>query len=507
MTSFRLIAVGLVLGGLLTAPALAQRPAPRQLTVPAVGTEVFRGLLRYHKIEPVRPEELGPGDYADLIVIVVGHVQAAAPWGTSPAPHTQQALRAGGAVLIATEDRASLASFFPDRTDLRVTGERVLTHTPGRLYAGAPHCPFVAPRQPDEIDKLLWAGGVSTPDPEWGLFLGLDQLATNVPGALQMTTASRYTHSKLAGYPPGSQIDLFRRTELPADRLFAVAGSGRGDRPFRSLVLADPSVFSNQMMAPVQGMPPNHNLVFADRAVQWLRGPRESAKCLFIENGVARTDFDRVRFETLQPLPPLPIPPPPDLLDPTLQRQVTDAINGKIADVQDRDVLDRRLAHDDPSLNRVVRFLAGAAAVVVLILLTRRAWRGRHDPDVPPVPADTGRVTGTAPAGSVARRREEILQSGDYGEMVREYLQELFASHGLPVPVTKPVRRKPDVRVRGPGSTTLREDLRILWEEAFGPRPQPVDYARWKELEPIIDDVRRAAAEGRWRFAETGDAA
>ena len=159
--------------------------------------------------------------------------------------------------------------------------------------------------------------------------------------------------------------------------------------------------------------------------------------------------------------------------------------------------------------DQVATVVVGADAVteqLLIALLVRRAWRGRHEPDVPPVPTDTGRVAGTAPPGSLARRREEILQAGDYGGVVREYLRELFASQGLPEAAVQPPRL-PEVRVTGRGNTTLREDLRILWDVAFGPRPRPVTYTRWKELEPTIDAVRRAAAEGRWRFADTGDAA
>lgn len=509
MTPFRSSAAVLALVGLLALPSRAQPPAERREpipTLPATGSEAFRGLFRFHKVEPVRPGGLAEADYADLIVVVLGRVRPAAPGAIDPAPYTQRALRNGGAVLIATEEPGSLSRLFPDQPNVQITGESVLSPEDRGAYADLPHCPFVVPRLPGDFDKLMWQ--VTAPDPEWGLFLGIDRLATNVPGALRVTSESRHTRGRLAGYPPGSRINRRGRPEptLPPDRLFAVGGSGRADLPFRSLVLADPSVFSNQMMAPPPDMPPNQNVAFADRVVQWLRGPTDRSKCLFIENGIPRTDFDVVRYEALQEMPPLPVPPMPDPLDPELQRKVTDAINRGIANWQDDDRPNEIVAGTDSRFNRVLRFLASVAAVVLLVLLVRRVWRGRHEPDVPPIPTDTGRVAGTAPPGSLARRREEILQAGDFGGVVREYLQELFASRGLPVGADRP-HKLPEVVVQGRGNTTLREDLRILWDVAFGPRPRPVTYTRWKELEPMIDAVRRAAAEGRWRFADTGDAA
>jgi hypothetical protein len=509
MTPLRISAVGLALAGLLAVPAPAQQPpAERQdhiPTLPAVGSEAFRGLFRFHEVKPVLPDQIAEDDYANLIVVVLGQPRGNQNYVVH---HTNRALRNGGAVLIAVETPLALSAFFPDKPDARITGELVTCPNGAGTYAGLEDCPLAAPRLPDEIDRLLWQGVIAPPS-QWELFLGINQLATNTPSTLVVPSKSksRYLGTELAGYPRGAIVRFGRGAgPLQRDRLFAAAGSGPEELPFRSLVLADPSVFSNQMMAPPPGMPPNHNAVFADRVVQWLRGPTGRSKCLFIENGVPRTDFDVVRYEALQTMPPLPVPPMPDPLDPELQRKVTDAINAGIARWQDDDRPNQLVAGSEGRFNRVLRFLAAVAAVVLLVLLVRRAWQGRHEPDVPPVPTDTGRVVGAAPPGSFARRREEILQAGDYGAVVREYLQELFASQGLPEAEERP-RTLPEVRVQGRGNTTLREDLRILWDVAFGPRPRPVTYTRWKELEPRIDAVRRAAAEGRWRFADTGDAA
>ncbi|HET6574341.1 MAG TPA: hypothetical protein VFG68_12095 [Fimbriiglobus sp.] len=504
MTPLRLIAAGVALAGLFATPGLAQPPANRRDRIPSIpefGSEAFRGLLHLREVEPVDTADLRDTDYADLIVVVLGYPR---PTLFNPAPHVQRALREGGAVLIAIDEPVQLSHYFPEPTNVEITGEQVTTGVKDLAYGGQTYCPFVVPRQPGPFDKDLLTLGSS--ETEWGLFLGIDRLATNVPGSIRVQKESRFVRSRLAGYPPALQLPGRARPGRTDDRQFAVAGSGGKDSPYRCLVLADPSVFSNQMLAPPPGWPPNQNVVFADRVVRWLRGPTNRSKCLFIENGVPQTAFDIVRYDAMQSLPPLPVPPIPDPLDPELQRKVTDAANRWIARVEDNDSLHKRLAGTDNRFYRVTRFLAAVAALVLLVLLIRRAWRKRHEPDVPPVPTDTGRVAGTGPPGSLARRREEILQAGDYGPVVREYLQEMFVAQGLPA-AADPPHRLPEVRVKGRGGTTLREHLRILWDVAFGPRPRPVNYGRWKELEPMIDAVRRAAADGRWRFEETGDAA
>ena len=118
----------------------------------------------------------------------------------------------------------------------------------------------------------------------------------------------------------------------------------------------------------------------------------------------------------------------------------------------------------------------------------------------------TGRVAGSAAPGSVARRREEVLQTGNYAEYVREYLRDLFAERGFPVPPGPAASELPAVTATGPDAKAVKANLRILWGVACGADQKPIPYSRWKELEPMIDVVRRAADEGRWQFAAPGGA-
>ncbi len=506
MTLIRFI---LVLGaaiGLLCQSAFCQQPDTRRGAVPVIpnrGSEAFRGLLRYFKVEPVRPEQLKPEDYPNLIVIVLGRPEIQ----SDVTPYTQQTLRAGGAVLIAVEHPIQLSNFFPEPPGLVVSGAFVVDK-PKEAYAELVECPYVVPHEPVGFDKAL--AFLNPLDSEWSLFTGIDELATNMPGTILVSQESKYVRSQLAGYSPSARLTFRGRLtaqSVSRDQLFAVGGSGGKKDPFKSLVLADPSVFSNQMMIPPMGRPSNDNFLFAVRLLQWLRGPGGRTKCLFIENGIPIDNFDVVRYDALQGMPPLPVPSPLDLLKPEFQQKLTDAFNRKIADIQDNDSINRKLAGTDRRYRESLWFLASVAATVLLLLLLRRGWRARHDPDVPPIPSDTGHVVGAAQPGSLARRREEILQSGDYTEVVREYLQELFASNGLNDPGSKPSSQLPTVRITGRGNTTLREYLHILWGVAYGSSTAQVTYSRWKELEPMIEFVRRAAEDGRWRFADTGESA
>ena len=69
--------------------------------------------------------------------------------------------------------------------------------------------------------------------------------------------------------------------------------------------------------------------------------------------------------------------------------------------------------------------------MLFLVWLSRRIWTIRHQPDLVPIPKDTGRMASSGKPGSIARRREELLQTGNYTPIVREYLQDLFQAQGF----------------------------------------------------------------------------
>lgn len=496
----------LALGLACDLPARGQdrprREPPTEMKVPGEGTELFRGLFAYRGISPVVMGNLG--DPSSLIVVLLGLPANTDLWANV----VRRTLSAGGSVLIADEGKAILdRRYFPDRSRVELTGQRVRCDDPAKTFAGLPDCPLIVPRVPDAIDMMRWRVENRSPGPEWLLFPMWPRVATNRPGVIRVHAYGPSARFALAGYPATSTTE--DDAPLPDSRHFAVGATGVGDQPpFRSLILADPSVFSNQMFAGTANAPTD-NMLFAHAVVGWLHADGTRKRCLFVEAGRVRDRFDDVRYaEISPPLPPLPMPPLPSPLDPELQRRLTDGANRVVAGFQDNDVVNRALTggpYDDHRFSSTMRTLAVLASVFAGFWLIRRVWNGRHEPNMPPVPKDTGRVAASGAPGSFARRREEILQAGNYTEPVREYLRELFLARGLVLPDgADPPRKLPAIEATGRDAGAIRGHLRILWDVAYTTKSRPVTYSRWKELEPMIDVVRRAADDGRWRFAAEG---
>lgn len=509
----RFAALMTLVGTLVTLSLASAQPneQPPKFTLPNQGTELIRGLLHFHKVTPLSFQALPSEDPQDVIVIVHGLPRLSDPRAKPAWEATRSVLRGGGAVLILAEEQADLAKYFPHPTGLVVTGERVYDPNPESNYRKIAECPIVVAQKPSELDMLLMK--LNQPvDASWTLFAG-QRVATNLPGALRVTQSSKYCRNVLARFPKGCTIDHEDGPSLAADRLFAVAGTGDGsDIPFRSLIIADPSILSNQMMVAggeAGGDPAASNLAFANTLVPWLQGPSKRSKCLFVEAGREQLKFDDVLYENLEipPIPPdLPIPPLPSPFDPGLQQKLTDGANKAIADLEDRDVINRALVGspgDDRRFSNTMRVLAVIAAVVTFVLLFRLTRSRRHEPNLSAVPKDTGRIVGSGAAGSVARRKEEILQAGNYAPIVREYLHDLFVDRGWD-PASPVSKTPPTITFKGSEDRAIREKVRILWGVVFEPADRAITYTRWKELEPMIDVVQQAAAEDRWRFAPSG---
>lgn len=496
----------LVVTLLLAAPLAAQQPdAPR---LHGNGTELFRGLLHYHGLKPTTLGELYDDEKFGATIVVlfgVGEKVTVVENGTrftyTPSQIAQLTLQNGGAVVIADDSLRDYTRFFSNAknaiTTLSGTGEPVYHPTGGLNSLGS--CPYVVPRAP-----LIPIGQPT----EWTLFENLPKIATNRPGALQYHRASPFTRNILADFPTGATTSANGGVPLGPDRCFAVGGSGTQANPFRCLVLADQDVFANQMIAAIDDkLGPTDNLMFANRVVEWLKDANgvNRTRCIFIDGSTVHNKFDEVRYDALA-MPPIPVPPIPNPLDPKVQEAFVNSANETLARWQDRDGPNAALIRNPPDeyrFNRVLRILAVVAAIVIVLLLLLRSWRAGHSPDTPTIPTDTGRIAASGAPGSLARRKEEILQAGNYTDVVREYLQELFFQQGLPNPAPE---RMPQVETSGRDRRTLLDDLDTLWDVAFGDDPTPILYSRWKELEPMIDAVRRAAENGRWHFKPGGRA-
>jgi len=488
---------------LAPATAAAQRPAPAA-TIPPDGTEAFRFLLSHAGITPLTEREatdrFQSRNFGDTIVIFLGHENVRVNGWLRPSDLAAHAVGHGGAVLIAADTRFDLGRDFPsvDTETAQVSGTRVGNLNPQVCYAGNEQCPFAVPVTP------RWPN----PGPEWALFAGLKRVATNVPSYLSVPNRSGPLHSTLARLPAGSRElplgDFAAAVDVDLNPL-AVGGAGTGAKPYRCLVVADPSVFINQMLiAAVPGEPPTDNLVFASRVVAFLserpEGPPRT-RCLFVQNGQVVGSFDDLQTMLRPQLPPLPLPN----LD-KMQEKLVD-VGDQLADrFQERGGPSRLLMGDDPDRQRrilrtLMLGLCVVAAVWAVAFAGRRVW-GARQPVAALAPPPGGRPAaspGDPPApGVFDRRQRELLRRNNLAEPVRAAVRELFAAAAAPPdagPKLPPVEVSPAVA----RPDTLRQALGDLWKLGFA-RPRVVTVPQWEALEPLFRRVQQAHAAGKWRF-------
>ncbi len=429
---------------LLAGPAVARQ------SLPADGSELFRGLL----------PRLGYTPAADAsqarVVIVFG------PPGPSGIPATcQRVLTAGGSVLIVAAD-------FPTLPD----------YLPGRPTVSA----FKGGRQ-----RLVVRQMVTPPGRRVGVCV--EATAPNGQGpAVPGGVAVELPPARLAWGRParpwvGTDVGFGPDGSLAAISLTRQAGG-------RALVVASAEVFSNQLMAG-QFDADTGNLDFAFNVLRWLKpagsGP---VPCLFLDHGEVVDRFDAVNYTAAATadLPPVGPPPLSAFLTPEAQAKLTDAANEALDRVQQNDSLSGPFA-GPRRFQRTMRWLLGVLALIMAVALIRRARAARRPGAEPPSKAAAG------PTGTLARRREELLRGGDHTAAVRDYLIELFREYGLRLDEYRHPKGMPRVEADRPTTDQLAK----LWQAAYG--PHPVSYTRWKELEPMIEEVRAAGAAGRWRFA------
>ena len=391
------------------------------------------------------------------VVVVFG-----SPGPAGVAEVCQQVLRDGGSVLIASSRFDDLRAAFPTRPAvlLRSTSPRRFED---RRLVGA-----VAPV------------GLIGPDLRPGGGLGLDvpaDVAVELPPSSLVLVGP--------GDPWVGTVAAVSRDGLPV----AAGGVGPKGKPGWALVVASDAVFSNALLA---GLFPDGsdtgNLAFAVNTVRWLKPTGDGpVPCLFLDHGRVAERFDEVDYaDALQvPVPPV-TPPLSAFLTPEAQAKLTEIADQAIDRIQENDRLNVPFA--GPRYGKTMRWVVGVFALAAAVALVRRARAARR-PAVPTL------VATPAAVGVLAQRQQEQLGGSDHSAAVREYLVELFRTHGLPLDQYRHPTRMPRVEA----DRDTQERVRTLWQAAYG--PHAVTYTRWKELEPMIEAVRAAGAAGRWRFA------
>jgi hypothetical protein len=352
-------------------------------------------------------------------------------------------------------------------------------------------CPFVVPLTARDFPD-------AAPDDSAAarIFKGLTRIATNVPSYLRVSGFTGEFRFALARFPDNSfrvTQDGFgntRKQRLPDDALFAIAGEGpdfqNNGTPYRFMAMADHSVFINQMLIE----PGTQNLELAYRTIDYLQGPSKRKRCLFIENGRIIERFDDLA-QAFQKSRPIPIPDPG-----ALQEKLTNLGNAFVDELQTKNVPNNMLlrAFRHPV---IVRFFIILGAIFATWYLLRRIFAMRKSTDLPPSPVVAAAATG--PPGVFERRQKELIRRDNLYEPVRDMVREFFASTGihgiqhgpkLPKLVISDAVRRPE---------SLRLAIKDFWRLAYGP-PQEVTIARWRELEPYLERLQQAHADGKWHF-------
>ncbi len=482
---------------LLFAPAPAgaqQKPDKPPFELPPAdrGTQLFRGLLDFHKIEPVA-DPRAVGDYRKLIVIFIGEPRGHV-MGMDMQELTRAALSGGGAVLFAAEGNFSVSSYLNGGVHVGIDNNSV------RFVLSTAGGDVRSPRGP--VVPVL--PNPTAVGPEFELFTPYQNV--EVTSATHLTFAARRPPELgrvIATFPPNAEAMGGALPPIP----FAAAGVGDAKNPFRCLAVADTDLFSNKLLyASGRLQNANDNLKFSNGLVQWLKGPQGRDRCLFVENGQVVTKFDEVKYSAIPVSPDMPGPPVPaiDPFDAKFQQSVTDFVNNGVAQVQDDDRLVGPLTNDPQKKAYVYAALAVVVAVIAYLLLRFRSLAGRFRAAFRPLPKDPHMLGPDAAVGSLEHRRLELLRGGNYAAPVRSYVRQLFEDRGLPPGYDRPKLPPIDFDVRNPDF--LRRSVRTLWAEAHA--AAPINYGRWKELEPMLAALRAAADDDRWRFApgDEGDA-
>lgn len=474
------------------------------------GIDLMQGLCEFHGLQPIAMPYIEEVGYDQVIFIILGDVDG----HTQLSATVRQGLRRGSAVLIATETKTDLSDFFPDRTNVSVTGEKYLALSKTDSILGQP---YAQPSDPTGFDTILkqldptW--DTSSASAEYELFRGYSKVATNRPSGLVRKGRTQYLPSVVAEFPEGTFRFGDLNKTIPNTIKLGMAGSGPDADSYRVVVLADRSIFTNQMLAletvVTQSGDPTakvDNLAFANNLVQWLMGPTQRRYCVFIDQGQQLSTFTKTFTTAEMPdiLPPIPSP-----LDPRIQQRMTDMINSGVQKLEDRDVPNQLIQGSNGSDSRYKRWLLGAATLICVVLtiyLLRRLRSARFEPNMANRPKPNLPKLKDPHPPALKQTHQDVIRHGDFAPYIREYLQLLFTRQGLP-PSPDPLQQSkpPKVYVGSQRTKPIRKAIANLWGIAYASSAEPITYMRWKELQPEIELLTRTAERDEWRFNEHGE--
>jgi hypothetical protein len=446
----------------LTPPASAQT----SLVPFGQGTHAFRRILFDLKLEPLESvTELDDAPHTLLIVLGDTTVLDQVPGGL------KDFLERGGAVLLAT-DRMTPNKRLQRDFGFRVTGASFRADPRwAEVYKNIPECPLLAGvrgADPDLLGELPAGQGVR-----------LSRVATNRPSCLDgpLTVPGL---SVVAALPPGCAPQVREAVFDPgfrAGRIFAVGGEvGEG----RLLVLADHSLFINDMML----QPDTDNIDFAYNCVEWLtQGKEARTRVLFVEEGKVNSAFDIPLKQVDVPLPP--------------EEVLVPLVDQALSQVEQEDVFNKLLLDTVPYRTVVGALVLGLTALLAFYGLYRLS-RSRHRVDLW-APLLEKALAKQQPARSLLEQRHRaMLGQGNLWEPARALAREALARAGIPGDMAG----TPTVSVRGGWwrRWVVGRHVLGLWRIAHGSRPVRVTPARFARLVRDLEELEAALAAGTVRL-------
>jgi hypothetical protein len=452
-------------------PTLAQ-PSPAHF---GEGTHAFRAVLKNLRLEP-------PVEGNDLfdqplrkILIVFGRTEVLDRLLDG---RLKRFIEDGGAVLIATDRPTSDALF--REIGIRVSGASITTIPRAvTAYRNMPECP------------LIWEYGRPAGNgqpPSGFLFQGMGnepRVASNLPSAI---VESQYVLPLATLFAPEHGFSAGRgrvRQMFNQQSLFAVMGSPLTWEKGRLLVMADHSVFINDMML----QPDNDNVTFAINAVRWLadagNGQRRT-KVVFFDDGQLQTDFN-VSLDYPQPQLP-PLVPLADEIVVGLERE--NAFNKTLLE----------MAGGPGPILRTIAFLLTLA---LLFFGLYRFLQGRHRPE-PRLPGRLAALSAAVPA--VERRHQAVIAQGNLAEAARELAHQAFAAIGWTPTADAP---PPAVSVSGGWpfrARRWRREVRDLWTLAARGPVRRISPNALRRLDITLHNLLAAVATGKVRLAAADSA-
>lgn len=390
-------------------------------------------------------------------------------------------VRRGGAVLIAgdrppgrPEARRQLLTL----AGVSVGTDRVICPQATRCYRGREFCPMVE--------------AIAGADPP--VFRATEQqpIATNVPSYL----LERFLPPdirRLARLPTGAVLEVAGLGLVDVGQpLFAVGGEvGQGGKV---LVLADHSVFINEMMLPTD----TGNVEFTYRLLEWFgQTPRD--RVLLVENGAIQTRLD-IPLQRVN----LPIEEMLGMLFDKRNELLAELSDG-LTRLEDRNAFNNTLlevlSQAGISPGRLNQWLIGLlTAIGVILVIYRLGVRGRfrHEDSVPVL---SGIGSKMAPGSSLLEQRgQALLRLGNLSEPASLLVRRWFAEQGVPFdPHSRP-------RFVVTGNWWVRWSLPIrlqrLWRIATGQSTHRFSKHQLRDLVIELNQLAASRQRGVWRSAD-----